>query len=718
MDRRAVRERLGRAAHRSAPFHGLAAGLGIGLPLLLGHLSGQPDRGTLAAIGAFLIALAAPTGPYAARVRSMAGFIVLIALGGALGGLLAPFPWAVVVAITVLVAGAVLLGQTKPVPEFAVLFTATRPPPTHPLENMVLMALGALCVAVILLSPWPFRRPRPLGGALGAVAEAVAALLDAAAAELRTPGADAGWEERRKRAATAMRNATTTYSLYLSGQAGAPDAQPQRLIDGFRRMIHRSVGLEARIRALTAGGALPRSVPTAWRSEAVAAIGALAASARRLSAGLAGTRPATDGDPAPMPPDLADHAEEAWRSVGDDRDGLLNAALTEEITRTVGRLHSALESARGALTDKVPLGPAARARPMARAAEAVTAVRDRSARFQQAARLAFMVALAMSIYTALHIRHGQWMAMTVLVTLHATYGETRSRVGQRITGSAAGCLIAALVLALTPSRPHAALALTLFAVVAFTLRPVGYTLWNVFATPLSMMLMDLTALANWSIALQRILLIAAGGAIALAGTRVLWPRQAAREVPERVDELVSACAELTRAAAAVTEGRTARLPVGLLITTRKAIDGVAELRTRMENEPGHDSGQIERLTTLVRACEHIRDHLVAVAGVTAPDLGSRNPVARILGRTADAVENAGVPGTAPPDGSASPRRFDVSGLLDDLDDRLAHEARRSSTARELPDQEVRDLAATRRILDGLVDDVDELVGALSAMPPP
>ncbi len=705
-----MRERLGRAARRAAPFHGLAAGLGVGLPLLLGLLSGRPDRGTLAAIGAYLIAVAAPTGPYGARARSMAEFIVVVALGGGLGGLLAPFPWTVVVALAAIVAGAVLLGQVKPVPEFAVLFTAVRPPPAHPLENMAFMALGGLWVAVILLSPWPFRRLRPLGGALGAVADAVAAMLDAAAAELRSPGTGAAdWEARRKEAAAAMRKAATTYSLYLSGQPETPNARPRRLLDGFRRMIHRTVGLEARIRALTAGGALPASVPAAWRSETVAAIGALAAEARRLSAGLAGTRPPAGGTAPPMPPD---RAEEVWRAAGDDKDGLLNAAITDGITRSVDRLQSALESARGALDDPALPAPAVRVRPVARAAEAAAEVRHRSALFQQAVRVSLMVALAMSVSTAFRIRHGQWMAMTVLVTLHATYGETMSRVGQRVAGSAVGCLIAAVVLALTPGRPHAALAMTLFAVVAFTLRPLGYTYWNVFVTPLSLMLMDLSFLANWSIALRRILLIAAGGAIALVGTRVLWPRQAAREVPGRVDDLLSACAELARAAAAVAEGETSRLPDGPLTATRKAIDGLADLRDRMENEPDHDPERIERLTTVVRACGRIRDRLIAVADITGVAFGSRSPVARVLDRAADAVENAAAPGGPPPG------RFDVSELLDDLDDRLAREARRRGAEREPPDRAVRGLAAARRILDGLVADVDDLVGALAAPPRP
>ncbi|MFC4052070.1 FUSC family protein [Actinomadura syzygii] len=714
------RERLDRAVRRgvrqATPFHGVAAGLGVGLPLLLGLLSGRPDRGTLAAIGAYLIAVAAPTGPYAARARSMAEFIVVVAVGGGLGGLLAPFPWAVVVVITATVAGAVLLGQVKPVPEFAVLFTAVRPPPTHPLENMALMALGGLWVAVILLSPWPFRRLRPLGGALGAVADAVAAMLDAAADGLREPATGAAdWEDRRKKAAAAMRKAATTYGLYLSGQPEAPNARPQRLLGGFRRMIHRTVGLEAQIRALTAGGALPESVPEAWRSETAAAIGALAAAVVRLAADLEEARPPSGGGAAPMSPDLADQAEDVWRAAGDDRDELLNAAITEEITRSVDRLHSTLESARGAFADRSLPGPAVRVRPVARAAGAVAEVRHRSVLFQQAMRVALMVGLAMTISTAFRIRHGQWMAMTVLVTLHATYGETMSRVGQRVAGSAVGCLIAAVVLASTHSRPHAALAMTLFAVAAFTLRPLGYTYWNVFVTPLSLMLMDLSFLADWSIALRRILLIAAGGAIALVGTRVLWPRQAAREVPDRVDELLSACADLTRATAAVAEGEASRLPYGPdgpLAATRKAIDGLAELRTRMENEPDHDPGQTERLTTLIEACGRIRDRLITVAGTTGVTSGPRNPVARVLDRTADAIENAAAPG-APPSGG-----LDVSGLLDDLDDRLAREAHRRRAEHDLPDRTVRGLAATRRTLDGLVGDVDDLVGAVSAMPRP
>jgi uncharacterized membrane protein YccC len=251
--------------------------------------------------------------------------------------------------------------------------------------------------------------------------------------------------------------------------------------------------------------------------------------------------------------------------------------------------------------------------------------------------------------------------------------------------------------------------MTLFAVVAFTLRPLGYTYWNVFVTPLSLMLMDLTFLADWSIALRRMLLIAAGGAIALAGTRLLWPRQAAREVPERVAELLSSCADLARDAAAVAEGEASRLPDAPLAATRKAVDGLADLRTRMGNEPDHDPGQVERLTALAEAGGRIRDRLIAVAGTTGATSGPRNPVARVLDRTADAIENA-----APDAGPSG--RFDVSGPLDALDDRLAREARRHGAAHDLPDRTIRALAATRRTLDGLVDDVNDLLDTVSTMP--
>lgn len=660
---------LTRIRERAAPFYGLAAALGIGLPLLLGVVTGRLDQGTLAGLGAFLLAFTAPSGPYSARARSLAVSIVVIAAGGALGGLLAGHRWAVVAAVAAIVPAAVSVSWMGPTVVMAVLLTSIRPPPGHPLENLLLMGGGGLWLALLLLIPWPARRLRPLGGSLARAARAIAALLDVTSAELENPPrTDVQWDRRHRQAAAAVRDAATTYRLYQSGEEEERRAsQPQQLIDVFYRMLQRIVGLHAQIQTLNSRAS---ATGDAWRSDAGPAIASLADRARLLSTGLTGH-------------DIGGEPDRGHLSGAERREDPIDAAITDQISRSIDRLDSLLRSSRHILDDGLRLGFNARPRPPSRpSVELVRAIESRSPLFRHATRVAVLVTVAMSISAALRLPHGQWLPVTVLLGLRDTYGRTMARVGQRIIGGVAGSAIAAVLLALAPSPPHIVLIMTVFAAAGFALRPVDYLFWAVCGTPVVMMLMDLTHLSDWDAALERIALVAAGGGIAVVGARVLWPRGAAQQVPARTAELLSANAELTRVVASVVDGQTSRsrLADGLAATSA-AIDGVADLRERLENEPSRDTALLDRLTTVIRASAHIRDRLVAIVD-SVEDSGGDDPVARILDRVADGIERAASGGSAP--------RLDLT-------DQIA-----------LPGRP----ATTRHTLGALVDDVNELIGAV------
>lgn len=698
---------LTRIREEAAPFYGLAAALGIGAPLLAGLVAGRLDQATLAGIGAFLLAFTAPTGPYGARARSLGTSVAVIAIGGALGGLLAGHRWAVVAAIAVIVPAAVSLSWMRPTAVLAVLLTAVRPPPGHPLENMALMALGGLWLAALLLIPRPARRLRPLGRSLGAAADAIAALLDVVGGELQNPARTdervSAWDHRHKRAVAALRDASTTVRLYLSGEEeDQRSTQPKRLIDAFRRLLWTTVGLHAQMAALTAEGRVPESVPGGWRSGAGEAIAGLAERTRLLSEALARTRPGAErGDRA-----VVRALPSLDVPVQDDSAGVVEAAMADQVGRSIHRLDSTLDSAWHILGDGLRLGLRARphrprVRPDGWAAKPGGAVRKRSALFRHTARVAILVTLAASVSAALRLQHGQWLPVTVLLSLRDTFRQTLTRVEQRVGGGAAGAAVAAVLLALAPSPPHIVALMTVFAAASFAVRSVSYALWSVCSTPLIMMLMDLSRLASWDVALQRIALVAAGGAVAVLGARLLWPRGAAQEVPARIAELLSADAELARAAAAVAGGQADRLPHGRLVAVAAAIDSAADLCSRLADEPSPDPGRLDRLDAVVRASEHLRDHLVAVAGAGAEPLGGDAPAARILDRAADGIERAAASGGRAPDGPAgSP--LDLAGEFAALDERIASLTRRGRR------EELRRLAVVPHTLGALVDDVNEL----------
>ncbi|TDC85744.1 FUSC family protein [Actinomadura sp. 7K507] len=670
-----MREWLVRVKAEATPVYGLAVTLGLGLPLLLGLLTDRMGQGTLGALGAFLLAFGAPGGPYGNRARSLAVSLAAIVAGGALGGLLAGHPWATVAVLPVVVVLAASVPWIRPTAAMAVLLTSVRPPPGDPLENMLLMGLGGLWLALLLLSPWPARRLRPLDDALGRAAGSVAALLDTVAGDLETStwtggihsSDNCGWERSRRHVETALRDATATSRYYRGEDEAQENLQPQQIIDTLRRIVWETVGLHTQIHVLVDRG----PAPDPWRSDATEAIRGLAQGVRTLSTALARETAAPAAGPSP---DLARHAR------GGD------GAVLRQITHSVDRIDSALESARDELGDGLRLAPSVHwKRPRFEPGEAAAAlareVRERSPRFRHATRVAVLVTVAMAITAAFRLQHGQWMAVTVLVSLRDTYGRTVPRVVQRITGNAAGSMIAAVVLAAAPARPHVVALMLVFALAGFTLRSFSYTAWTVCSAPLLMMLMDLTKVSRWSVALDRVELVAAGGVIAALGARVLWPRGAARQVPARTTELLTAMAALTRAAASVLDGRRPGLEGDEMAAAGKAIDGAADAGTRLKDEPAPDTVQAGQLHAAVRAALRIRDRLIAVTDLASENADENSPSARTLDRLADALERTATqtepdpPGRndlddplAAPDDRPEPARYTLTALTDDVDD--------------------------------------------------
>ncbi|TDC56193.1 FUSC family protein, partial [Actinomadura sp. KC345] len=628
-------EWLVRARAEATPVYGLAITLGLGLPLVLGLLTDRMDQGTLGAIGAFLLAFGGGRGgPYGKRARSLAVSLAVVVAGGALGGLLAGHPWATVAVLPVVVVLAASVSWIGPPAAFAVLLTSVRPPPGHPPENMLLMGLGGLWVALLLLSPWPARRLRPLDDALGRAAGSVAELLDCVAGDLERSAWTGGvhsagtcdWGMSRRHVDTALGDAAATSRLYRGEDGAQEDLQPQQILDTLRRIVWETVGLHAQIHVLVDRG----PAPDAWRSDATDAIRGLAHGVRSLSTALARE---TAAPARRTVPELAHHA----------RDGTGGGAVPRLIIHSVDRIDSALESARDELGDGLRPAPSVhwkrpRLEPGETAASLVREIRERSPRFRHAARVAVLVTAAMAITAAFRLQHGQWMAVTVLVSLRDTYGKTVPRVVQRIIGNTVGSMIAAVVLAAAPARPHVVALMLVFALAGFTLRPVGYVAWTMCSAPLLMMLIDLTEVSRWSVALDRIELVAAGGVIAALGARVLWPRGTARQVPARTTELLTAMAALTRAAASVLDGRRSDLDVDEMAAAGKAIDGVADAGTRLEDEPVPDTVQAGQLHTAVRASLRIRDRLIAVTDLASENAGENGPSARTLDRLADALE--------------------------------------------------------------------------------
>ncbi|GAA2442181.1 hypothetical protein GCM10010191_68130 [Actinomadura vinacea] len=657
---RRAREAYARVEGRTTPFYGLAAALAMALPLLVGTRTGHAAQGALIALGAYLVALRTPEGPYGARARNLASAVLVIAVGATIGGNLSGRDWISVIVVPPIVALGSAVPWIGPTAGLAVLLTAIRPPTGDVLYGGFLELLGGLLTTALLLAPWPARRLRPLRTTLAEAAEAVAAALDAVAEDIGTPDpgpleavelTDPGlasvarkpdWDERRRAASQALTAARATYGFYRSARDREEPTRPERLIDALARIMQETVALRALVEA-----ARRRPPDRDWEQEARIAIAALAARVRLVAGAIEATGKAPLGTLESAAIRRFGRQSEMIRRAGlaGDED-LVAVALIVQIRRSVERIAGSVNTARRLAAGgvRIGFGPP---RPLLDGAGPTgswqrlkRAVRSRSPGFREVARVTLIATVAMLVATVLDLPHGQWMTITAMFSLRGTYGQTLDRVVQRVGGTAVGSVIAALLLTLAPDQSATAIIIFVFGLVSFTLRAVNFAYWELFNTVTALMLLGFSTQSTWVDAGERIGLTLAGGLLAFLAVRLLWPTGHVERLPVQLDRLLTVHADLARSVTAVVEGQEERVPHEKLVAAERAAESLTETRTRLAHERLPDDELIARLDAAADAAHRVRDHLIAIGRMTREQEVDAGPLPEILERLADRLEEA------------------------------------------------------------------------------
>jgi uncharacterized membrane protein YccC len=196
--------------------------------------------------------------------------------------------------------------------------------------------------------------------------------------------------------------------------------------------------------------------------------------------------------------------------------------------------------------------------------------------FRHALRCAVCAAGAVWVSHRLGIPYAYWMAVTVVIVQQPYIATTWQRALERVGGSLVGGALAAL-LGLLLHTPFA-LTAAVFPLAAFTMafRPVSYTLFVTFLTPLIVLIVDVTHPGSSELALAglRALNSLLGGVIAFAGSLLLWPSWE----PDRMRRLMagalracgSFCSLALSDSATRQELRQARRAAGLAISNAEA----------------------------------------------------------------------------------------------------------------------------------------------------
>jgi len=141
---------------------------------------------------------------------------------------------------------------------------------------------------------------------------------------------------------------------------------------------------------------------------------------------------------------------------------------------------------------------------------------------RHAARVALVCGLDLAIVLLLHVNHGYWLLLTSLIVLQPHVSGTMRRGLERIGGTVAGGILAALLAVAVHSQLVTAAVLFLLALLALAILPISYIAFAFFLTP-TFVLAWLPYSGDWQLALVRTVNTVAGALISIAAMVFLFP---------------------------------------------------------------------------------------------------------------------------------------------------------------------------------------------------
>ncbi len=169
-----------------------------------------------------------------------------------------------------------------------------------------------------------------------------------------------------------------------------------------------------------------------------------------------------------------------------------------------------------------------------------------SVMFRHALRLALVVAIDVLLIHYIRIGHGYWLAMTSIIVLQPYTGETVRRSGERVLGTVAGAVLAALFAASIHGQAGIIAVVTVGATFAVALYTVDYAWYCFFLTP-TIVLMTLPYLRDWHFAVVRMGMTGLGALVAVLAMLLLWPERESLQLPGMLARCATAEANYLRA---------------------------------------------------------------------------------------------------------------------------------------------------------------------------
>ena len=553
---------------------GLRASIAVAAAMLLCKAFGIPFG--WAALGAFEAILVDNGGPYRSRLNTMltvfAGGALAGILGSLVGMLLHPGTTVPEIALAALATGAICFAitfarvATQPIASTSViilvLYFAGLGSGQTTLRggaiNAALFIAGGMGAAAISLGLWPLDPFRPARRSVAATYALLATATGKICAQQpdgrRDPLEEHDWKRRIRAHLEEARTA-------LGKTAARAPARTHRarnltvLLETADMLFARAIRLNELAELADEQGFTGLHETTAWLSRAEHAI----ANALEHKPADGGSSFARKGShrvqflglhPAPAQReghDLAAHL------AGEERDARQELEIAFEALRA---LWSGVDR-RGAERRE--------AQEMAIPAAAEDSLVERlradwsfgSTMLRHALRMAVVGAVDLLLLRVLHLSHGFWLAMTSIIVLQPSGSGTMRRGLQRVAGTIAGGVLAAILAALVHSQAGIIVVITVGAGLTLASFAVDYGLYAFFLTP-TFVLMSLPYLQDWRYASVRVVTTVLGALVAVLAMRLLWPEHEEHELSNLLHAGAVADASYLRAIVTFwkSEGRT------------------------------------------------------------------------------------------------------------------------------------------------------------------
>ncbi|MFJ5138254.1 FUSC family protein [Streptomyces sp. NPDC088707] len=576
------------------------AAVALSAPLAVGLAAGQPAYGALVSMGALSGVIGDTADAYRMRILNIAVPQLFGAVGVTLGTLVFGHGWAAVAVLTLvaLVSGMISsIGAVASVSGLLLLLNAVvgagLPMPDPWWKAPLLLGVGGLFVLVLTLLGWPLRRAAPERSAVAATYRSVAELYEATGT--------LGYDEKRQ-AVTASLN--QSYDLVLARRA---------------RQHGRAPSLVRLLAQLNAVIPLVEAAPAA-----------------HLRARLHGTLSATI--PAAVR-DLADAVEEG-------RTGAPVLELPTPERPAEKAVDHALRYA-AAVVDKAEpdaynvddrLGRPAALRVRVRRAARAALFSEASWRY--GLRLALCIGLAQALVSLIPVPRSYWVALTVTFVMKPDFGSVFSRAVLRAFGTAAGLLLAALVLAEVPRGWWDVPVMCVLAALIPAFSAKGYAFQTAAITPVILLLSDTLNQQGFDLVMPRLYDSLIGCGIALIAGYLLWPESWHSRIGDRLADAVADTATYVSGAFGGTEDQGGRLRA-----RRKLYRDLSTVRSEFQRaltEPPPTGTRATAWWPLVVAVERIVDATTAARirvdhGAAGPDPAEVTAVARELRELAQGI---------------------------------------------------------------------------------